>query len=156
VRKAYHFKVTIKEQASAKQMDQGAFHHTVSFLLDNEKVPGPQIFGTVKGDIIIGNTEDRGKVDLKIFRAKEGVTRTVSLWTDDKVNLQKESQVPATLEVKLNKEEKAGNRVKWGLEVTVPPNTQFGAFPEESVVILRVMTVPPRFIRIPVTGNGQF
>ena len=46
--------------------------------------------------------------------------------------------------------------MKWKLEVSVPPDTQFGAFPEESVIILRTQETPPRFIRIPVTGNGQF
>ena len=156
VRKAYRLQVNIREQAAGKQMDQGAFQHTLSLNVDGEKIVGPQISGTVKGDIIIGNHEDRGKADFKIFRAKEGVTRTFPLWTDDKVTLVKESQVPATLEIKLNKEESAGNRAKWALEVTVPPNTQYGAFPDESVVILRVETTPPRFLRIPVVGNGQF
>ena len=138
VLKAFRFQVTVKEQASGKQLDQGPIYHTVNFLLDDEKVPGPLVVGNVRGDVLVGSAEERGKVDLKTFRAKEGAHRTVSLWTeDDQVILETESHAPRTLEIKLTKGEKIGSRTKWQLEVTVPPSTQFGAFSEESVIILR-------------------
>jgi hypothetical protein len=155
VRTAYHLQVTVQEQASGKQLDQGPFSHDVTFLLDEDKVRGPQVSGAVRGDVIVGNTEDRGKVDLKIFPAKEGFTRVISLWTDDKIILEPESQTPARLQVHVKKAEKNGPNVKWLLEVTVPPNSQYGAFSDESVIILRIQGTPPRFIRIPVTGTGQ-
>ena len=103
----------------------------------------------------MGNTEDRGKVDLKIFPAKEGTTKSIALWTDDKIILEPESQMPARLQVHVKKAEKNGLNVKWLLEVTVPPNSHYGAFSDESVIILRIQGTPPRFIRIPVTGTGQ-
>ena len=155
VRAAYRFQVTVQEQASGKQLDQGPFHHDVTFLLDEDKVPGPQVSGMVSGDVIVGNTEERGKVDLKIFRAKQGTTRTVALWANDKIILEPESHTPARLQVHVKKAEKNGTNVKWLLEVTVPPNSHYGPFPEESVIILRIQGTPPRFIRIPVKGNGQ-
>jgi hypothetical protein len=157
VHSAFHFQVTVNEQAGGKQLDQGPFTHDVSFLLDDDKVRGPQVLGVAKGegDVIVGNTEDRGKVDMKIFRAKDGHKRVVPLWTENQILLEPESQTPATLQVKLEQGERTGSRTKWLLEVTVPPSTQFGVFPEESVIILRIKSTPPRFIRIPVTGNGQ-
>jgi hypothetical protein len=155
VRKAYRFQVTVREQADGKQLDQGPFHHDVTFVLDDDKLRGPQVLGISKGDIIVGNTLDRGKVNMEIFRAREGKERVVSLWAENGVDLEPESQTPATLQVKLEKSDKTAARTKWLLHVTVPPNTQFGVFGEDSVIILRTKTTPPRFIRIPVTGNGQ-
>jgi hypothetical protein len=153
VRAAYHFQVTVREHAGGKQLDQGPFRHEVTFLLDDEPIHGPQILGKAKDGIV--DSSNGGKVDLDTFRAKEGVERTVSLWTDEKIILKTESQIPATLDVEI-KGEKAGPRTKWLLKVKVPPSSQFGVFPEDSVIILRIQTTPPRFIRIPVTGNGQF
>ncbi len=155
IRRAYRFVVTVHEKADNKQLDQGPFIHPVNFLLDGDTVPGPQVLGSVKGDIVVGNAEDRGKIDLKTFRAKEGMQTTVSLWTEDQTLLELASQSPPTLGVKLTRGEKTGARLKWELEITVPPNTQFGTLPDDSVIILRTQTSPPRFIRIPVTGNGQ-
>jgi hypothetical protein len=157
VLQAFHFKVTVREQSAGKQMDQGPFMHKVSFLLDGDnKVVGPQINGTVQGDIVVGAGKTSSKIDLETFRAAEGASRTVSLWTEDeKVALEVEGRTPRTLEAKISKGEKVGSRMKWQLEVTVPPGTQYGALPEDSVIILRTVTDPPRFIRIPVAGNGQ-
>ena len=121
VHAAFHFQVTVHEQAGGKQLDQGPFTHDVTFLLDDDKVRGPQVLGVAKGDVIVGNTEDRGKVDMKIFRAKEGAKRLVSLFTESQILLEPESQTPATLQVKLEQSEKTGSRTKWLLEVTVPP-----------------------------------
>lgn len=154
VRSAFHLKVTVHEQAAGKQLDQGPFIHTLSYLLDGDRITGPIIQGSVKGEIVVGNAEDRGKVDLKIFRGKEGATREIALWTDDKMVLQPESQSPPTLQVKLTKAEASGKRTKWRLEVTVPPGTHFGPFTEENVIILRTQSDPPRFIRIPLVGSG--
>ena len=116
VMKAFHFQVTVKEQAAGKQLDQGPFNHAVKFLLDDNKVVGPQITGTVRGDIVVGSADERGKMNLKTFRAKDGARGEVSLWTeDDKVVLESESQYPSTLDVKLSKEDKSGSRTKWRL-----------------------------------------
>jgi hypothetical protein len=157
VRNGYHLQVTVNETAGGKQLDQGPFTHDVFFFLDEdkeEKVRGPQVQGLVKGDVMVGTKG--GKVDMEIFRAKEGKQLVVPLWTDNRVQLELDSQDPVTLQVKLEKAEKVGARSKWLLDVTVPPATQYGAFGETSVIVLRTKTNPPRFIRIPVVGNGQF
>jgi hypothetical protein len=152
---AYELTVKVQEQAGGKQLDQGPFRHALTMFVDGDKAAEPTIWGTVKGDIVMGNSEDGGKIDLKTFRAKEGAALAVFLWTDDQIALQVENQTPPTLDAKLAKLESKGKRAKWQLEVTVPPDTQFGAFSAESVIILRTQTNPPRFIRIPVIGNGQ-
>jgi hypothetical protein len=156
IKSAFHLKVSVREQAEGgRQMDQGPFYRPVTLVLDDEKINGPVVSGSVKGDVIVGSTEDRGKINLT-FRAKEGISQTVPLWTeDDKTVLTLESQTPATLEVNLSRGETVGKRTKWFLKVTVPANVHFGVFPDDSVIILRMQTVPPRFIRIPVVGNGQ-
>ena len=155
IRKAHRVKVTVREKAGEKQLDQGPFYHAINFVLDGETISGPLVVASIKGDIIVGNLEDRGRADLKTFRAKDGAARDLSLWTDSQLVLEHESHTPATLEVKLEKKETTGNRAKWLLKVTVPPNTHFGPFTEESVIILRTLTTPPRFLRIPVAGHAQ-
>jgi hypothetical protein len=155
VRCVYHFTVKVLNEAGGKTLYQGPFRHQVQFILDEDKLMGPIVEGAVKAEVMVGNARDRGRVDLQIFRAKEDVTRDFSLWADEKLILEKDSQTPPTLEVVLKKQETAGTQAKWNLQVTVPADTQFGPFPEDSVIILRTKTTPPRFIRIPVIGNGQ-
>ena len=79
ISQAFHFKVTVREQDAGKQMDQGPFIHKVIFLLDgDDRVPGPQVNGTVHGDIVVGAGKSTSKIDLEHFRAAEGASRTVS------------------------------------------------------------------------------
>ena len=158
VRCAYRFAVTMNDKAGTKALYQGPFYHQVLFYLDGDKankMRGPIIDGDVKAEVMIGNASERGKVDLQIFRAQQDFTRDFSLWADKQLILEKDSQTPPTLEVALKKKATIGNRAQWSLQVTVPANTQFGPFPDDSVIILRTKTSPPRFIRIPVKGNGQ-
>ncbi len=41
VRCLYHFVVTVHEQAGGKRLYQGPFYHQVEFLLDDDKLHGP-------------------------------------------------------------------------------------------------------------------
>ena len=45
-------------------------------------------------------------------------------------------------------------RTRWLLQVTVPPNTCFGAFGDDYAVWLRLSGSKSRLVRIPVTGNA--
>jgi hypothetical protein len=153
IRSVYHFQVKVNERAGGKQMDQGPFYHDVVFLLEgNERFRGPKLTGVMRGDVSV----DSSKIDFDIFRAKDGKTRAVVVWTDDpNLVLDIESQLPRSLVVKLTPEGKVGGRGKWRLQVTVPPDTFYGSFTDEHVITLQTKTEPPRKIRIPLAGNAQ-
>jgi hypothetical protein len=158
VRAAYALTVTVSEQKDGKQMDQGPFVRTVPIILDQLPDPagGPQVTGLIKGEVVVGAHEDQGKIQFKSFAARDGARRVVPIWTPAGVKLEIAEHYPAALQVKLATVEKetTAQKVRWNLELVIPPNGVIGAFPEHSAITLRILTNPPRLIRIPLTGNA--
>ncbi len=158
IRAAYQVTVTVYEQKDGKEMDLGPFMHTLNVLLDEQPIGGgPMVTGIVRGDIEVGGTDDQGKIKLKAFAAPQGTREVVSLWSDGKVNLEVQSATPAGLEVKLSKLEKetTPGRAKWRMEVVAPPDAiPAGTFADDSAILLRISSTPPRLVRIPVLGHA--
>jgi hypothetical protein len=149
---------TVREQHDGKQLDQGAFERQVPFLLDGQplETAGPVIHGFVQGDVQVGGPEDRGRVHLRTFQARDGIKKKFILSTPKGVKLEPVSQNPPYVGIALEQQPKESTttRSRWTMELTVPPGSPAGPFPQDSVIILRIHGPMPRLIRIPVTGNA--
>ncbi|MCI0376344.1 MAG: hypothetical protein L0215_01930 [Gemmataceae bacterium] len=155
VKAAFLLRVHVKEQVGDKQLDQGAFYRIIPLLVDGAPLePSPLLVGTVKGVVDVAGSENRGRIQLGSFPAKDDFTKIVSLLAHKNIKLKHESTDPSTLVVKLQKKELTGERQRWQLDVTVPANSILGQFAEHSAVVLKTSDDPPRFIRIPVLGNA--
>jgi hypothetical protein len=156
VRCGYRVSVTVHEQKGALQMPQGPLYEA----LDVEVVGGvgdaPRllVYGVVRGDVQVGSPEDRSRVQLKSFRAADGISKQMVLWTNRDVILEYESHAPGGVEVKLTKDKSTAAKARWLLDVRVPPNAHIGPFEDEHAIILRTGANPPRKIRIPIVGNA--
>ena len=158
VRAGYHLTATVHESKGGQQLDQGPFQFPPPLTLDELPIEFPTalVSGTVKGDVLIGNFEAGGKVVLKSFPSREGTRKVVPVYAPAKYALEVAEQHPSALQVKLvkNAKESAGDKMRWDLEIVVPPNGIAGPLPEHSAIILRSSANPPRLIRIPVLGNA--
>lgn len=158
VRAGFLLTANVYESRSGQQREQGPFGITLPLLVDELPVEfrGPLVTGSVKGDVEVGSLEEQGKIDLKSFSAAEGTRRTVTVYSKLDQDLQVESYHPPALQVKLTKvgKDAALGRMRWNLQVAVPPNGFQGTFGEQGVIILRILGNPPRLIRVPVLGTA--
>jgi hypothetical protein len=157
IRCGYRVTVTVHEQKGDEQMPQGPLYHPldVEILGGVGDAPRLLVYGLVRGDVQVGGDADRGRVQLKIFRAADGIRKSVVLLTEPHVTLNHLHHAPGGIEVKL-KEDIRPNAVKrrWILDVNVPPNAHIGPFEDEHAIILETGTNPRRKIRIPIVGNA--
>lgn len=156
---AQRVSVTVYESQAGRQLDLGSFLRKLEVMLDNIPQPdvrGPEIVGSVFGEISIGGADDQGKIRFKSFSAKEGATKTVELSADPRWQLEWLKADPAWVKVQLTRDAKQEDpkRATWHLEVTVPENTPAAhSFEEPNAVILRIVGPPERFVRIPIEGH---
>lgn len=163
VQSAWAVTVTVHEEkktADGKlvQHDLGPFLHNLRFQVDEEPFEqGPDITGTIASDIEVGEIKDRGRVDLGTFDPERGTERRLYLWSDGKVKLAYERHEPSEIKVKFTHlvKESSPKRNKWQLDVTVPRDSIFGTFPEQSAVYLRLHGPTSRLIRLPVVGTAK-
>ena len=160
---AYTVEVTAHERLSdSVQMDLGPFRRRIRLSSD----PGIEetsvlVTGVVRGDITVGTDEDKGRVDLGLFPAKYGASKTVRLaghrpglnLTVEKIEPEEATHVKVKSLTKLEPTV-AGGRTRWDLCVEVPPGSPAGRLPAHCSVLLTISGTPPRHIRIPVTGNA--
>lgn len=158
---AYRLHVVLHEQKGEQQLEQGPIYRHVPLLLEGGAFPGgsPLLLGLVRGDVEVGAADDQGKLKLGNFVAKDGIpksnARRLTLRSPLDMQLEVSAVDPATLDVRLHKAGTSNGKADWLLEVTVPPGGIQGPLPEHSAIILRTQINPPRFLRIPVVGNGQ-
>src|SRR5262249_33009855 len=158
---AYRVRVVVSERLSeSQQMDLGPFSRRVTLTSD----PGIEpivvhVQGVVRGEVSVGNEEDKGKIALGTFPVKRGVpdkrVRLASEQAGLDLELDRvEPEGSRYLKVKsLKKIEPAGDgRARWELAVEVPAGCPSGKLPDHCAVLLRIPGKTPRHIRIPVTG----
>ncbi|MBX9679522.1 MAG: hypothetical protein K2X38_12220 [Gemmataceae bacterium] len=156
VKSAYDVKIVIHEEKGDKKMEIGPFRKSVALLVvDTAAEIAPSVAGIVRGEAEVGTSEDRGRINLKSFRAASGITVKVPVWTDKKAPLSIESVSPSLIEAKLIKpKDETASRPRWTLEVTVPPEKWTGSFGEDAVLYLKLDTTPPRRVRVPISGTA--
>lgn len=156
-RSAFRIHVTLHEQKGGKQLDQGPLSRELPVVAEDIAIEWrrPMVTAYVKGDVLVGNAEDAGKINLS-FLARDGVKKTVPLWSEAGNDLTLDLFNPRVLNVELkqNKKESNAARSKWSLEISVPPGAWSGPFLDDSVIYLRTSS-PLRKIRIPITGNAS-
>jgi hypothetical protein len=158
IKAAYRVEVEVHEQRGGRQLDLGPFQRYVPMAIDHpvgEDPKGPELKGWVRGDIVIGSPEDRGHIDFRSFPLNSAKERRVPLYTEGGVKLTRE-QVPDYLDVDLTEKETVNNKTHWDLRAVVRPGVlRPGSLPDDSAIILRTNSMPPRRIRIPIQGNAM-
>jgi hypothetical protein len=157
VRVAFRVLVTVYENKDGKQMDQGPFHEFMPVRLDGASLArAPMVRGKVQGEVDVGPADAQGKLDLGSFHAKSGARKSIVLWTNRGTILSLANHNPETLKVRLTENEKDSTpeRKSWRLLVEVPAGSQAGPMPDDSAIILRTQSTPPRQIRIPILGTA--
>jgi hypothetical protein len=163
VRSACRIEVTVYESKDGRQLDLGSFSRTVPVEVraDGEAVTPtlPVIHGRVVGDIKVATIEDKGVIDLKVFKAEASTRARAKLWARPEARLEYEGFTPRLLglkDVKLSKRpaDNVGDWVAWEIQFTVPPGLEPGALPEDSAIILREQGTKRR-LRIPLQGTAS-
>jgi hypothetical protein len=154
----YRVRVTVNERLpnNGPQLDLGPFDRKIAVTTDQDPQPLlVTVKGVVRGEITVGTEDSRDKIILKSFSAKKGTSMTVPLEsTQPGLKLKIDSVKPDYLEADLEeKGDQGGGRKRWDLRVTVPPR-DVGGMLQDSAVILKTESQPPRFIRIPVLGRA--
>lgn len=162
VRHGYLVRVGVHERISdAVQMELGPFGRRIDLKSD----PGIEaasvlVTGVVRGDVTVGTEDDKGRIMLGFFPAKNGITKTVKLTSHRPgldVRVERVEPEGNPLKVKsLSKVELPlpGGRIRWELTIEVPRGSLSGALPDHSAVRLAIPGNPPRYIRIPVVGDA--
>ncbi len=162
---AKRIKITVHERlGEANKMDLGPFYRKI-FLSKSKDDPEDAMVvvgGEIRGELVVGAPEDRGRIDMKTFRSERGVDRTVAVLAQQP-NLELDTKVvrvyPENLQdfmnVTVEKAKPIGGekRNRWHLHVSLKPGFPPGKFPEGTAVFLQIAgTTPPRQIRIPIIG----
>jgi hypothetical protein len=159
--------VTARERVSDSQrMDLGPFYRKIFLSRTKEEPEELQVVvgGEIRGELVVGSPEDRGRIDLKSFRSTAGITKPVTILAqnpeldlDTKAIRVYPENLQAHMELRLEKlKPNAGEkRNRWRLHVRLNAGFPPGAMPEGSAVFLQIAgSNPPRQIRIPITGRA--
>jgi hypothetical protein len=156
----YRVKVAVHEAKGGRQLELGNFVRWIDlFSPQAPELESVQVTGSVRGDVVVGN--ERGVVNMGSFPASRGQLKSVPVWTNPGVDLQaKIDKKPDFMKVALKQTSPGGanEQTGWRLTVTIPPNPPVGVWPEDSEVILHMVSTKdkdskPRKIRIPVRAN---
>jgi hypothetical protein len=157
VEAAYRIPVTVMERTpDGAQFELGRFRRHIHFTsdpgIDDTEVA---IGGTVRGDITVGNPDDRDMVLLGSFERGDGRSKSIPVTTPDRDLELAIDQVPDFLKVTLEEEKGQMQLGKvWTLTVTVPPDGLSGPTPPHTAIYLKTKGKHPRRIRVPVIGNA--
>ena len=162
---AKRIKVTVHERLSdSNRMDLGPFYRKIllSRAKDEPEEATVVVGGEIRGELVVGSPEDRGRIDLKTFRSGRGINRMVAVLAQQP-NLELDTKsvriYPEVLQeymsATLEKAKPIGGetRNRWHLFVSLKPGFPPGKFPEGTAVFLQIAGAnPPRQIRIPIIG----
>jgi len=164
---AKRLKITARERINDNQrMDLGPFYRKIFVTRTKEDPEELQIVvgGEIRGELVVGSPEDRGRIDLKTFRSNSGISKTVTILAqipdldlDTKAIRVFPENPQAHMEIRLEKMKPSSGekRNRWRLHVKLNPGFPPGALPEGSALFLQMAgSNPPRQIRIPITGRA--
>jgi hypothetical protein len=158
---AYRIDVVIHERLpnNRGQLDLGPLNRKILITPEIEDhAPLPlTVMGVVRDNVMVGTDENRDRISFKTFDRTKGATATVPVEVSQSgIDIVVDTWEPKYLEVRLEAKKSGaleGGR-RWDLHVTVPRNLAAGPLPENSAIILKTQTQPPRYIRVPVRGNA--
>jgi hypothetical protein len=157
VQAAGRLSVKVQEQKGRQQLDQGPLNRPAPLLLDDQPLAiVPRLLGRVQGEVEVGIEKDHGKINLHNFSSAKGKKLSMVLRSEPGTELALDSVKPSYLKVQIraNKAASTTQKKSWILEVEVPAGSHLGPFAEDSAVILKTQSTPPRYIRIPVLGSA--
>jgi hypothetical protein len=158
---AYRISVTVHERLpnNGPQLELGPFARKLLLATDQEEYQylPVAVNGVVRGEVTVGTDESRDKIVLKTFDSARGASATVPVETTiPGLKLAIQSWEPDYLVVSLDQRVGQGPEggARWDLKVTVPRSRAVGPMPENSAVILKTGSEPPRMIRVPIKGRA--
>lgn len=162
---AKRVKVTARERiADNQRMDLGPFYRKILLARSKDDPDEAQLVvgGEIRGEVVVGSPEDRGRIDLKSFRSRSGANKTVTILAQSpELDLETKDirvfpeNLQSHMDVRLEKLKPSGSekRNRWHLHVKLKEGFPPGKLPEGSAVYLQIAgSNPPRQIRIPITG----
>lgn len=164
---AKRLKVTARERlADNQRMDLGPFYRKIflSRTKDDPEELQVVVGGEIRGEIVVGAPDDRGRIDLKTFRSNAGITKTITILAQNpELDLDTKGvrvypeNLQSHVDIRLEKMNPTSSekRNRWRLHVKLKPGFPPGAMPEGSALFLQIAgSNPPRQIRIPITGRA--
>jgi hypothetical protein len=164
---AKRLKITARERLDDNQrMDLGPFYRKIYLARSKDEPEELEVVvgGEIRGELVVGSPEDRGRIDLKTFRSGLGITKPIvilaqnpDLDLDTKTIRVFPENLQAHMELRLEKLKPSSGekRNRWRLHVRLNPGFPPGPMPEGSAVFLQIAgSNPPRQIRIPIAGRA--
>lgn len=159
---AYQVPVTVYERApTGQQLDVGPFRRALTLNSDamTERII-LRVSGAIRGDVIIGSGDDRDQISFGQVEAAGPRSRPITLISGTpglKLELDPDAKLPDYLKATITEDSaaQAGPLGKsWTLTVTLLTDKVLGPLPrDESLIVLKTNSDPPRKIRIPVLGT---
>ncbi len=167
VRCAYRLPITIRDRSAdgKVQLDMGPFRRQIKLSVDDpdkEQIT-LALTGSIEGDVIVGGSAEKGRIDFSDFASNIPQTRTIPLWTDipgTRLEVDRE-RTARFLVVKIEEVKEPGSSYKhnWKVEVKIPAGAVEGPFPRDdedlrdSALYLKTGS-GGRTLRIPVIGRA--
>jgi hypothetical protein len=162
---AKRVKVTVRERISDSQrMDLGPFFRKILLSRSKDEPEEAQLLvgGEIRGELVVGSPDDRGRIDLHSFRSRAGTSKTITVLAQQPgLDLETKDirvfpeNLQSHMKVRLEKVKSSGGeqRNRWHLRVDLDAGFPPGKLPEGSAVFLQIAgSSPPRQIRIPING----
>jgi hypothetical protein len=162
---AKRVKITARERLSDSQrMDLGPFYRKILLSRTKDDPDEAQLVvgGEIRGELVVGSPDDRGRIALNSFRSRGGASKTVTILAQNpELDLETKAiriypeNLQAHMEVRLEKLKPSGaeKRHRWHLHVRLKEGFPPGKLPDGSALFLQIAgSSPPRQIRIPITG----
>ena len=156
---AFYVGVKVYERKGGNQLDLGPLNRNIRVRAvgtDAEQTISLQ--GSVRSaSITVGESGERGRIDLGNFQANRGIQRSVTLSSPDpNLQLKLVGHSPDTFNVTLEERESKRLPRRWDLNVMVDPGKGFSGLMQHGSIVLEIVGDQPRKIRIPVTGNATY
>jgi hypothetical protein len=168
VKSASKVTVTLFENNDGKQNDIGLFLKKVPIEISSggEKIDAglPSIRAGIRGPVYVGATDAGNLVDLKLFSAKRGATKKVTVMAPAGAKLSFVECDPGLLDLSVTLKEgtTVGTQTPWEMSVVSPPGRVPGPLVEDGVLVLDCQmpatgegTPVTRRVRIPVYGTAS-
>jgi hypothetical protein len=154
---AFYIGVKVYERKGANQLDLGPLHRNIRVSAGSDVEQTVALQGSVRsGTITVGDSGERGRIDLGNFKADRLMEKAVTISSPDpNMKLKLVSHSPDALKVTLTEVPSSSLPKRWELKVEIEPRGAAGLLQNGSIV-LQTIAEQPRKIRIPVSGNATY
>jgi len=155
---AFYIGIKVYERKGNNQLDLGPLTRNFRVRAASDAEQTIALQGTVRSaSITVGESGERGRVDLGNFQANRGMQRVVTISSPDPgMQLKVVGHSPETFDVTLAERQSSRLPKRWDLTVEVDPKKGWTGLMQHGSIVLEIAGEQPRKIRIPVTGNATY